>query len=90
MLFLDEMWLLDEKSILRKLRSRLGETLIFEVSVQIVAKIRTPKMYAKSDMEKKVLKIRKKRLRACIGALRTVFWTALDSSGTPQEHPENS
>ena len=45
---------------MRKLRSRLGETLIFKVSVQIVAKFRTPKMDAKSDMEKRVLKIRKK------------------------------
>ena len=42
-------------------------------------------MDAKSDMEKKVLKIRKKRFRACMLALRTVFWMAQDSSGTPQE-----
>ena len=45
-------------------------------------------MDAKSDMEKRVLKIRKKRLRACIGALRTVFWTALDSSGAPRAPQE--
>ena len=78
-----------KKSILRKSCSRLGETLIFKVSVQIVAKFRAPKMDAKSDMEKKVHKIRKKRLRACILALRTPFWTAQDAPGTSQERPKS-
>ena len=80
--------MLDEKIDFAKIVPRRGETLIFKVSVQIVAKFRTPKMDAKSDMEKKVLKIRKKRFRACMLALRTVFWTAQDSSWTPQEHPK--
>ena len=78
-----------KKSILRKSCSRLGETLIFKVSVEIVAKFRAPKMDAKSDMEKKVLKIRKKRLRACILTLRTAVWTAQDAPGTSQERPKS-
>ena len=46
-------------------------------------------MDAKSDMEKKVLKIRKKRLRACILALRTAFWTVQGTPGTSQERPKS-
>ena len=46
-------------------------------------------MDAKSDMEKKVLKIRKKRLRACILTLRTAVWTAQDAPGTSQERPKS-
>ena len=46
-------------------------------------------MDAKSDVEKKVQKIRKKRLGACILMLRAAFWTAQGTPGTSQERPKS-
>ena len=46
-------------------------------------------MDAKSDVEKKVQKIRKKRLGACILMLWAAFWTAQGTPGTSQERPKS-
>ena len=71
--FFDKMWLLDEKIDFAKSRSRLGETLIYKVSLPIFAKFRAPKMDFKSDMEKRCKKMCKKKLRAPNLVLLTVF-----------------
>ena len=46
-------------------------------------------MDAKSDVEKKVQKIRQKMLGACILMLRAAFWTAQGTPGTSQERPKS-
>ena len=88
------MWLLDEKSILQKSRSRLGETLIFKVSVPIVAKFRAPKMDAKSDMEKRCKTICKKKASGLkFGALGCVLDGLGRARGVPraaQERPKTA